>query len=1755
MGHKKNEPVKKDSWRAYIEDTPLNDNTWSVQVVMIEAAGSDQDRIYLNKFEVFAAEEKRFVIKNICKSETMFMINQLGGEKKVQDESFRVFEVGQAYLKEKKDIPPDIQALVVKYLILKMKEEYLFIQKQQLHVRDGMRRESATMVDRVEVRGTVCVPPSEPATPPPLPQNKGKKGEAVSVVIDEPEEGKKYNTLLRVRGEEWRDKVYVDDYPLDGPKLYVAVSGFLEPELAGCLIKIGVPLTAIFQIRIDLTSQPIPASLARPTKRGQSQTDILIEQSLRFWQDLQQLRIDKATADDYKSTAFVIFSPPYWSADDLSGEVDKIYDELCFLMYDIQDLTRQRNHYLTNMDIINIPVEPKDITYENYYQKHIDGLPLECCSIYSVLDSILETVCIKQELTSKDTTTYSTTSLSDRLKLNRQTSDEIKLHKAETLINDVFSILYATNSNKKSFRLTYGEESENHKDPIVINFGDFAKCQIFHLGNINLDSIISSMLFGMPINRLWYGQERPRDELEAKINFHVNVLLSCFDRSDVETTELNRLLHILACRKLYDNRSSLKKDHLASITISEFQKRYLRRSVLAEPLPKISPLLVSSSTTRHSFPSMTKIQNNSFVPSTEESEEQKIEFLFECPDISELVSASEIANNAPNNHVIDDYEIFEDFSETRAFQVLREAFTNFNCLDYKYCEVTDTFNLMFFNSHDHDGIAREEWRSHLPTPVCLQDFFDYVLEESYDWIQNEENLYEQKLAHDSQSQCAAVDPLALQSCVENQEVDMEMLIEGSLKFQEFLEKEEQGTEKQTTQFSSTGEKIGDGASTIPTSRFGDSKSSKKTKTTALSSPTMSLHDSNTDILIPTKPFHGYDLSERRVEVFGKDGTFYSKDGTRVSCRYSFIIPMNLENIILSVVPGNGFNEFWVHRSLGESVSQEETHVCESFRISSKDQVTINFKKELYHHPIPIASGSSLHVNIHLKTKENVPKIPSETEVATSFELKTFHSLCVTWPNGLITESVHEHNSSTLSHIKQFYLVPGPLPDEEMRCISLKGEVIIFKISGLIEVLRSDGTYIKITKYGKRLINDPNTTPVPTKAQPVEKKSSKKPKNEKLESDSVTASIVPVQEIELFIDEFEIIETSGLRQQWVEDQSYDIEKLLIRTATDYCLGEVYSRRMDGTQILLNKDGVQIVTFPNRTRIITKLIVEDQEIYPEWTEDEAYYFDILESGNLSVKSKHSVSPRSSSSRISKLSRLQSYQSSMSERKEAKRTDGYISVRICYTIEHENYTSVTVNTANGQVTVNSPNNTSVSLNTDNQYEINLDPVTVATFDGQDLIINYSGCTECNSKTTCNINICQDEMTSLCKIRDSWLQMEDSFGKRIVVNEEGAILLDEVNTKLNPSLEAEALTLPSVAQLEETELKLDDRVPSNTSTAVHGKCRKMYSAKENRFFILRRDLTCSELVNRIQLEEDMKDCRFQPWCSINEYDTFGDRRSLLAMLTPVALTESEKWIMNSQLSSKASSLRYKDLKKDCGKGFYHWMRPYERFEPKPQSFEGYTPRLPRAFILRILEKQWKSRNREQFKGARELLRAVLKYRRVMEADCEKIFHVPVIDMRSESERRVHDVVQALGHRVYAELKARLDAAVASKAKPDITTKPMPEKDFFEEMEQEEDVADSVKKFEAERESLVQEAVVAEMSPNLKRYWRRREEEYKEEQFYLHLLRERSVPPYFRNVLGGAIWWEINNTAGAAVDRAERRKMKCVCDEAGSKEDDLPFM
>ncbi|XP_014369677.2 uncharacterized protein LOC106719750 [Papilio machaon] len=1727
-------------WRILIEQTPLNEPTWNVKVVIFETAGGEQEIMYLNKFETFAKEEKRFVIKNICKSETMFMVNQLGAEKKVKDETLRVFEEGHMYLKEKKDIPPDILALIIKHLVLKMKQEYLSIQKQIFVVREGMRNESLTMIDRSEIRNNMPLQSAQPSEPvePPHPKTKGKKDETDAISTIVPEEGKKYNTLLRVRGEEWRDKVYVDDFPLDGPNLYLAITGFLEPYLLESLMKIGVPLTAVVQIRIDPTSNKISSGYFTGTKRGHSAIELAAEKSYEFWKTLQELRLDNTSAQNFKDMAFIVFTPPYGSSETLSSSADRVYDELSFLMYDIQDLTRQHAHYLDNMDVKCIPTESKNVNMLKTYCDQLNEIPLECTTIFSIIDSMLQTICYYASYDSKSGTTSLSTDFTI-MQNSFSTKSPTNFDKADNLINKVFDTLSKGDFNKKKYRITCGEEYDKYKDPVIINYGDCAQCTTFHLEHINLDNIIWSSLVNMPICNLWQNQAIPSEELQAKVNFHLSALHSCFDKKELDDSLFSRLVHMLSFRKLYNNRSSLKKGSVPPTSISEFKKIYLKRSTFAEPFPKTTSLFWTSSAT--SPPSPTIVKSNSYTKefsSGSSSEEQRVELLFDCPDLSELVSALEITNDKPVNHLIDEYDFFEDFSGINALQVLLKAFTKFNCLNYKYCEVTDDFVMMFYNNHDSDGISREEWRCHLPTPVCLQDFFDFVLEEEYQWIQDEEKLYDESTLLKTKLEWKeSLDKVPAKNCVENiDDIDSELLITGSLKYQERIQND--SLEEEDLEQSNLLPKMIVSSTSSP-----DSKSSRKTKSTQENKKkgvdVTSDADNVSEYNSYLKRFSGYNLGERRVEVFGKDSIFFSKDGTKICSFYTIIIPMNLEYLVLNVVPGNENNEFWMQKKIGDVVPTNTDNVDESFRIISKDQVTYYLKKNWHEPPIPVVTS----LCSQSKTKQNVNSSKSKVKTSSSVntlicDSKLYHTFVITWPNGLIIESVNEDNSPKVNHIKQFYVSHVTNINEDMRCITLDGEVVIFKKSGIIEIYRPDATYIKIIKCAKRIVHQEITEEI--------RSASSSEKNKKVKGKSATAkdklgksaskssksvieqneTSVGTPQYELFIDEFEITDSTGLKEKWVNNHLISAEKLLVRTATDYNLGEVFSRRMDGTNTLLNKDGMFVATFHDNTRIITTYSIDDEEIYPEVDstdllnsrvifENDKTPKDIVES----PKSKESLASHDSST-------SNTLSENVREEEIEMRMDGYVSIHMTHTIENANFATVTVNKANGDITVDSPNKTSLVLDANGKYDFLLDTSTNANFDGACLNINFEACNQCESTTTCTVNI--NNVTNVSDIEQTWLSMKDSFGKNIVVDVEGAI-----NIVTDPIKD-------------EVEQNKDEKVPYKPTAScltLLGKCREMYDAKALRFFVFRRDMSCSELVHRSLMEQYKNHCRWQPWCSINEYDTFGDHRRILSILTPLQLTETEKWLMRSKYCDKPKNLKFKDLKEDTGKGFYHWMRPYGRFQPEPKSIEEFKlPRLPRAYVLRTLELLWDEESRNDMKGGKEMVKAVLKYRRMMQSESEAILQVPIRDPRTEDEKKTDEKLQEIAHRIYLDLKNELSDNIHSSARPTITTESqkLPQPPIFAKTG--EVACEELKRAWQEKQDEYVRAVeeISRPNENLQRYWRRRREEAKEEEFFKQLLREESIPPYFRNMLGGAAWWEVNNMAGEAVTRAGHSRCEC---------------
>ncbi|XP_041987325.1 uncharacterized protein LOC121739074 [Aricia agestis] len=1309
MGKVKEHVDEDVNWQSNIEKRKLNDDNWNVKVIMIEASEIEQENMYLKEFEKGAEKGNRFVIKNISKIETLFMIKQLGGQNKTP----RVFMEAQSHLKDNKSIPPEILALIIKHLILTMKDEYSYVVQQKLAVSEGLKNESEIMINKAEIKKKVDTRNKKSADSSSAKHKSNVEKKSSSNII-EADESKKYHTLLRIRGEEWRDKEYLEDFPEEGPNLYVALTGFTEPYLPGCLIRIGVPLIAIVKLVIDPKTVRTPSRLSKNIK---SDTD-LSKKCRMFWEGLKFCR---SGCDRYilKNTAMIVFSPSLfdedinvYDPDVIVNNQEKIYNELCYLMYDLQDLTRQHAHFLNNFEVTLVPDEKPNERLQRDYLRVNNKTPLDSATVYSILDSMLETVSITDTLKE----TYHDKVVAKNYAMKKKNSLQ-----AETFIAEVFCKLRNTDVDKKEFRVTERNEFENDNNPTIIHFGDRLRYNTFHLGECNLQDAVRSTLQGLPVVHIWHDFEKLSGKNQARINFHINLLSSFFDRK-LEIPELTRLIQILNCTKLYNSRDKFY-DQNSQFSSKNYNRRLLlKRSLMVEPLAQDS---------------MIKTAN------------------FNSPLHQKLIQLT--------NHDI------QILSKEKSVQ---------------------------------ESLSQEEWRGHIATPICLQDFFEFVLDEKYDWIQNEEKLYELRMNKTATKVTKEKKKIAVPGCCDDID-EFDLLMESSLKQRDldsFFKSSPEAQESVIKDFSMTSSKLHSRISIL-------SRLSRRSKMLEpfLTSSESSVEESLQEI------FYGYDLSDRRVEAIGKNSVYFSKDGSIITTKYTSFLHSDSKYLSLSIVVDK--NEFWIHRIVGGATESAESR--ETFRISTKDDISLSVKKQIH--------SETKYESTNISTDGNKNQRPGVVD----------YTLQVVWPNGLITETVKNNSNTKISYIRQSFSLSLPDSSEDKRCISMHGEVIIFKKNGNIEVLQPAGAYIIISRYETKTKSELDAE----KTQYDEMSSGKYNKNiekhnrkegdaqnkqpdHKIQDDGRGPSRLENIDSELIFHEYETVDCSGLRQKWTQDVLLEERKLLSRTASDYYLGEVLTKRSDGTIIFLNKDGDLVTTYPNKTRITTSYIIESEDIYPEYSV---------------------------------------YELDFNEQIIINKDELYLSIQIVYTIEHPDYSTVIINRSNNSTSIESPNKMLLTLTHDNDYDVYFDDNTSASFSGELLKILSNRIHRenvCIVDINCNI---KDHETS----NDMWLRMKDSFENDIIVDSSGEISVTESDVS---------------KEREETvqETSLDE-------------WKRLQEAKAVKFFILKRDLSCAELVHGDLVKKYEKTISDTKWSSSKVYKSFGDNRNLLSIVTPIQLTASE--------------------------------------------------------------------------------------------------------------------------------------------------------------------------------------------------------------------------------------------------------------------------
>lgn len=211
---------------------------------------------------------------------------------------------------------------------------------------------------------------------------------------------KKANTKLRKRNEEWRDAVYIDDAPINGPNLYIILTGFHDPDLLGQLKSIGVPICCILQIKRP--SEELNPNVEEEIVDIDSESKKLVffekytvtkSKLYNFWTTIEKRLREAELYPEYHDIGFFKFCPPRYpkTLDRKEYEANKkdMYNRVSYILYDFYDLYRQHGKYLKSMkietSIFDKRIEKPNLKVYKSFMKAFDNTFLPECVLLPLI--------------------------------------------------------------------------------------------------------------------------------------------------------------------------------------------------------------------------------------------------------------------------------------------------------------------------------------------------------------------------------------------------------------------------------------------------------------------------------------------------------------------------------------------------------------------------------------------------------------------------------------------------------------------------------------------------------------------------------------------------------------------------------------------------------------------------------------------------------------------------------------------------------------------------------------------------------------------------------------------------------------------------------------------------------------------------------------------------------------------------------------------------------------------------------------------------------------------------------------------------------------------------------------------------------------------------------------------------------------------------------------------------------------------------
>ncbi|XP_077445616.1 sperm-associated antigen 17 [Stigmatopora argus] len=742
------------SWESGLANTPFDEENWQACVCLLVGQGP-QDEDLLRLLARAVQQPQRKLFSSLTREETEAKIREYGNPKVKKRDAFPQYhEVtlpARELLEAREEIPAELMAQIIKFMLLQIKEA------------DLQRRKAEHIA---------AMPPK--AKEKPAGKGKDKKSK------EEPPPKPKTTKLKR------RDDVeppkYINDEPKDGPQHYVLILGFHKPQLVGTLDAAGVHVSNVIRLSATDTSRNHPDETEEDESSEPSAEEIAAREALSaqakllddFWAGLRPVLDNGGVNSRLHDVAHLEYTVPdslfpfdLQDPEALMAVGTKMFDDVANLIYDCLDWRRQHQHYLDSVNFVRVPFvvswqdliqsaeavttvsprskkpgrppPPKKVPSSspslstdvdmNYYSGLLENIPAEACSVPLILHCMLEQVVFTSEQPPPEDWDPQKANILDQHVVAQMLQSVMpQVQGAEEKKELLTSLLTTvqTEEDKEVLKEQFdeGEVPESPQQPAIIRHHDERALRfigINRMQDLNPAQEEASMMMRSPAWLLIKSVAQRRSNTLCWMAIKQQLQRQCTD-DEVSWPQVERFLHqsIFESMQLteLDQGGVLRKDCRLLGMVQRTKKHPV--NPWDNPLSFAKQKLHILRTKRATF-----LNGDSLSPEQVIGEHQAIRL-----DLSEIQRC--------RLRSLSDWCYVEHYESAILSQVLQSVSQQYRCLDTLRGSHNNVMYIFCHNPMSSQRSCKEFWNVAIHTDVKFRKYLEHVAATIADWIDKEE---------------------------------------------------------------------------------------------------------------------------------------------------------------------------------------------------------------------------------------------------------------------------------------------------------------------------------------------------------------------------------------------------------------------------------------------------------------------------------------------------------------------------------------------------------------------------------------------------------------------------------------------------------------------------------------------------------------------------------------------------------------------------------------------------------------------------------------------------------------------------------------------------------------------------------------------------------------------------------------------------------------------------------------------------------